>query len=117
MEKQKARVGQELEVLNEALDIGEEMFVPERPAEHTLPKLSSRDLLPPSSTAPVPIDYKHGEYDHEFVQERRIEFLVMKKSKIDKTIPTGFLDEAELQTLFGTVRNSVDDIQIMDTVL
>ena len=117
LDKQKARVGQELEVLNEALDIGEEMFVPERPAEHTLPKLSSRDLLPPSSTAPIPIDYEHDEYDHEFVQERRIEFLVMKKSKTDKTIPTGFLDETELQTLFDTVRNSVDDIQIMDTVL
>ena len=117
LEKQKARVGQELEILNEALDIGDEMYIPERPAEHTLPKLTSKDLLPPSSTAPVPIDYEHGEYDHEYVQERRIEFLVMKKSKTDKKIPAGFLDEEELQALFDTVRNSVDDIQIMDTVL
>ena len=93
------------------------MFIPERPAEHTLPKLTSKDLLPPSSTAPVPIDYEHGEHDHEFVQEHRIEFLVMKKSRIDKKIPVGFLDEAELQALFDTVRNAVDDIQIMDTVL
>ena len=41
----------------------------------------------------------------------------MKKSRKDKKIPAGFLNEEELQALFDTVRNSVDDIQIMDTVL
>ena len=60
-EKMKPRVGQELEVLNEALDIGDEIFIPDRPAEHTLPKLNSRDLLPPSSTAPIPLEYEHVE--------------------------------------------------------
>ena len=113
----KPRIGQELEVINEALDIGEEIFIPERPAEQSLPKLSSRDLLPPSSTAPIPLEYEHGDGDHEFVQERRIEFLVMKKSRTNKTIPAGFLDEKELQQLFDHVRNAIDDIQIMDTVL
>ena len=116
-DKVKPRIGQELEVLNETLDIGDEIFLPERPAEHTLPKLTSKDLLPPSSTAPIPLEYEHGEHDHECVQERRIEFLVMKKSMNDKTIPVGFLEEAELQKLFDTIRNNVDDIQIMDTVL
>ena len=117
LDKQKPRIGQELEVLNEALDIGDEIDTPERPEEHTLPKLSSRELLPPSSTAPIPLEYEHDVNDHEFVQERRIEFLVMKKSRTNKTIPVGFLDEAELQRLFDDVRNSLDDIQIMDTVL
>ena len=41
----------------------------------------------------------------------------MKKSRHAKTIPVGFLEEAELQTLFDTIRNNVDDIQIMVTVL
>ena len=116
-DKMKPRIGQELEVLNEALDIGDEIFIPERPAEHTLPKLSSRDLLPPSSTAPIPLEYEHEEGDHEYVQERRIEFLVMKKSRINQTVPVGFLDESELQTLFDHVRNTIQGIQIMDVVL
>ena len=51
------------------------------------------------------------------MQERRIEFLVMKKSRVDKTVPVGFLDDNELQTLFDHVRNTLEDIQIMDTVL
>ena len=117
LDKMKPRIGQELEVINEALDIGEEIFIPERPAEQSLPKLSSRNLLPPSSTAPIPLEYEHGIGDHEYAQERRIEFLVMKKSRTNRTIPAGFLDEKELQQLFDHVRNAIDDIQIMDTVL
>ena len=58
---------------NEALDIGDEIFTPERPEEHTLPKLNSRDLLPPSSTAPIPLEYEHDSNDHEFCQCQRTE--------------------------------------------
>ena len=117
LEKMKPRIGQDLEVLNETLDIGDQIIAPIRPAEKDLPRLTSKDLLPPSSTAPVPIDYEHADGDHEFVQERRVEFLVMMKSRTNPTEAVKFLDEPQLQALFDHVRNSFDDIQIMDTVL
>ena len=117
LEKMKPRIGQDLEVVNEALDIGEQVIAPERPAEKDLPRLTSKDLLPPSSTAPVPIDYEHEEGAHEFVQERRVEFLIMMKSRTNPTEAVKFLDEDQLQALFDYVRNNFDDIMIMDTVL
>ena len=117
LDKMKPRVGQDLEVLNEVLDIGEQILAPDRPEEQSLHRLTSRDLLPPASTAPVPLDYEHDPNDHDFVQERRIEFLVMMKSRTNPTAAAQFLTTEKLQELFDYVRNKLDNIQIMDTVL
>ena len=117
LEKMKARVGQDLEILNEVLDIGEQVIAPERPDEQTLHKLTNKDLLPPSSTAPVPIEYEHDPSDYDFVQERRVEFLVMMKPRTVPSTAVLFLTQEQLQTLFDHIRNKIDDVQIMETVL
>ena len=113
----KPRLGQDLEVLNEVLDIGDQVMAPERPDEQSLYKLTSKDLLPPSTTTPVPIEYEHSPSDFDFVQERRIEFLIMMKPKTVPSTAVLFLTTDQLQALFDHVRNTIDDIQIMDTVL
>ena len=117
LEKMKARVGQDLEILNEVLDIGDQVFAPERPDEQTLHKLTTKDLLPPSSTAPVQIDYEHDPTDYDFVQERRVEFLVMMKPRTVPSTAVRFLTQEQLQTLFDHIRNKINNIQIMETVL
>ena len=81
-----------------------------------MPKLTSKDLLPPSSTAMIPLDYVHDPEDHEFVQERRIEFLVMKKPIVNTGESISFLENKPLQELFDHVRNKLDGIQIMEVV-
>ena len=99
-----------------ALDIREAIALPQRPPEHTLPRLTLLDLLPPSSTKHIPIDYEPIPSDHEFVQERSIEFLVMTRRRDQVTAGLFFLDKDQLQKLFDYVRIKQDHIQIMDTV-
>ena len=116
IEKMKPRTGQTLEILNESLDIGDLVQLTACPPEHTLPRLTSRDLLPPSSTEPVPLDYKEDPSDHVYVQERSIEFLVMARKRDQLTSGLNFLDKNQLQKLFDFVRIKQDHVQIMDTV-
>ena len=106
LEKMKPRMGQDLEILNETLDIGDQIIAPERPAEQSLHKLTPKDVLPPSSTSPIPLEYEHDPSDHDFVQERRIEFLVMMKPRIitSATKPVQFLTTEQLQGIFDHVR-------------
>ena len=108
--------GQTVEICNEALDI--EARIPQtiRPAEHTLYRLTSEELLPPSSTDPILLDYVHDVNDYEFVQECSIEFLVMSRKLNTPTAGLFFLEQKDLQALFDFVRTCHDHIQIIGTV-
>ena len=116
LEDIKPRIGQTIEVCNETLDIGEQIQQIVRPAEHTLHKLTSDELLPPPSTEIVPLEYIEDPDDYEFVQERSIEFLVMSRRLDMPTAGLFFLEHKQLQELFDFVRTKNDHIEIMDTV-
>ena len=118
-EKQKDREGQHVEVVEEWVDLTEETFddLPERPAENTLRRISLKELLPPATSVPVPLDMELDGEELTFVANQRIEFLVlMRKDGNDKT-SWGFPNEAQLLKMYNHVRNVADHDLIMDVCL
>ena len=109
------RIGQDIQVIDDCLDLETADFdcLPVRPEEHTLQNLSHRDLLPPPSSHPVPLDLVVDPNAPEFVSNQRIEFLVIMRKEGDQQSPWGFPDIQVLQELLNYVRDVCDDDQIM----
>ena len=74
-EKQKEREGQHVEIVEEWVDLTDETFedLPERPAENTLHRISLKELLPPATSVPVPMDMEIDGKELSFVANQRIE--------------------------------------------
>ena len=55
-----ARQGQSLDVIDNLLDLDgfDPSIIPVRPNEASLPKLTQKDLLPPPSSKPRPLDFE-----------------------------------------------------------
>ena len=112
------RVGQQVEVIGEEIDFDEDEVIPQRPAEHTLRRLTREELAPPPSNKIIPLDLEEDpDCPSEFVANQRIELLVMKQPIKNKAAPWGFPDEKMLQSLFDAIRQKHDHAQIMDVAL
>ena len=111
----KPRVGQNLEVFDNVLDFDDLETLPTRPAESSLPRLTSKDLLPPPSSKVQPLDYFADPDLHEYVQEQNIEFVVMQRQEGDPQAPWSCPSKAVLERIFNHVRVKQDHIQILDT--
>ena len=88
----------------------------ERPDEGSLQRIDYKDLLPPPSSASVPIDFEFDASLPEYVREQKIEFLLVQK-------PTGselawaFPSEENLHKIWTFVRNKLDSDYILDVCL
>ena len=118
-EKQKDRVGQHVEVVEEWVDLTEETFddLPERPAENTLRRISLKELFPPATSMPVPLDMEIDGDELSFVANQRIEFLVLMRKEGDAKTSWGFPSEAQLLKMYNYVRDVADHDLIMDVCL
>ena len=118
-EKQKDREGQHVEVVEEWVDLTEETFddLPERPAENTLRRISLKELLPPATSIPVPLDMEIDGEELTFVANQRIEFLVLMRKDGDAKTSWGFPNEAQLLKMYNHVRDVADHDLIMDVCL
>ena len=118
-EKQKEREGQHVEIVEQWMDFTNETFeeLPERPDESTLRRISLQELLPPATSAPVPLDMELDGEELTFVAYQRIEFLVIMRKEGDTKSSWGFPCEAQLLKLYNHVRNAADHDQIMDVCL
>ena len=118
-EKQKDREGQHVEIVEEWVDLTEETFedLPERPAENTLRRISLKELLPPATSVPVPLDMELDGEELAFVANQRIEFLVIMRKDGDAKSSWGFPNEAQLLKMYNHVRDVADHDLIMDVCL
>ena len=118
-EKQKEREGQHVEVVEEWIDLTEETFddLPERPAESTLRRITLKELLPPATSVPVPLDMELDGEELSFVANQRIEFLVLMRRDGDAKSSWGFPSESQLLKLYNHVRDAADHDMIMDVCL
>ena len=91
--------------------------LPERPDESTLRRISLKELLPPATSAPVPLDMELDGKELSFVANQRIEFLVIMRKEGDTKSSWGFPCEAQLLKLYNHVGNEADHDQIMDVCL
>ena len=118
-EKQKEREGQHVEIVEQWMDFTDETFdeLPERPEESTLRRISLQELLPPATSAPVPLDLELDGEELAFVANQRIEFLVLMRKDGDSKSSWGFPCEAQLLKMYNHVRNAADHDLIMDVCL
>ena len=118
-EKQKEREGQHVEIVEQWMDFTNDTFddLPERPDESTLRRISLKELLPPATSVPVPLDMELDGEELTFVANQRIEFLVIMRKEGDAKASWGFPCEAQLLKLYNHVRNAADHDQIMDVCL
>ena len=118
-EKQKEREGQHVEIVEQWMDFTEESFkdLPERPEESPLRRISLQELLPPATSAPVPLDLELDGEELSFVANQRIEFLVLMRKEGDSKSSWGFPFEAQLLKMYNHVRNAADHDLIMDECL
>ena len=116
MEAMKARKGQRTDVVVEDLNIGDLAPTPQRPDESTLPKLTPLELLPPPSTAPIPLDHDDTAC-LGFVREQKIEFLLIQKPVSDPSAPWSFPPEDVVQKVFEHAREECDHDQVIDVVM
>ena len=113
------RLGQDIQVIDDELDLESADYdcLPVRPDEASLKRLTHKELLPPPSSHPVPLDLQIDLDAPEFVANQRIEFLVIMKKIGDRHTPWGFPDLAVLQALLDHVREVCDHDQIMAVAL
>ena len=80
-EKQKEREGQHVEIVEQWMDFTNDTFddLSERPDESTLRRISLKELLPPATSIPVPLDMEIDGEELTFVANQRIEFLVIMR--------------------------------------
>ena len=118
-EKQKDREGQHVEIVEEWVDFTDETFedLPERPAENTLRRISLKELLPPATSTPVPLDIEIDVEELSFVANQRIEFLVLMRKDGDTKKSWGFPSETQLLKMYNHVRDVADHDMIMDVCL
>lgn len=91
--------------------------VPVRPDPSTLCRLTADELLPPPSDMPVPLDPSTDL--PEFVQEQRIEFLVIIRPESGASdADWGFPTADTLQTMYDKIRDDLEHhLQIFDVCL
>ena len=88
----------------------------ERPDESTLPRIDMKELLPPPSNAPVPIDFEMDTSLPEYVKEQKIEFLLVQRP-VDSTEAWSFPTEENMNRIWNFVRNKLDSDYILDVCL
>ena len=118
-EKQKEREGEHVEIVDQWMDFTNDTFddLPERPDKSTFRRISLKELLPPPTTTPVPLDMEIDGEELTFVANQRIEFLVIMRKEGDTKASWGFPCETQLLKLYNHVRNEADHDQIMDVCL
>ena len=89
---------------------------PVRPDPSSLRRLTADELLPPPSNLPIPLEPNQDL--PEFVQEQRIEFLVVIRPTNDANADWGFPTAETLQKMYDKIRLDLEDnLQIFDVAL